>query len=136
VSVGKSARDLPEKAHRFGGRQLTALVESPAERFAFDERHREVRQAGDLSSREERDDVRVLEARGEQDLLLEALGAHTGGEIGREELDDDPAAEAAVAGKVDAAHAAAAKLAFELDGGAKYGRQLLAERSSHCVVQL
>ena len=136
MCVGEGARDVAQDPHRFGDRQRAALVEPPAERFAFDERHGEVRQAADLSGRKERDDVRVLEARGEQDLLLESLGAHPGGEVGREELDDDPAAEAAVAGKVDAAHAATAKLALELDGGAKCGRQLLAERSSHFVVQL
>jgi hypothetical protein len=80
--------------------------------------------------------VWVLEAGGEQDLLLEALGAHARGEVGGEELDDDPAAEAAVAGKVDAAHAATAKLALDLDCGAKCSRQLLAERSSHRIVLL
>ena len=41
-----------------------------------------------------------------------------------------------VAGEEDAAHAAAAELALELHGGAKRGRQLFAERSSHFVVLL
>ena len=84
----------------------------------------------DLAGRQERDDVRVLEAGGELDLLLEALGADARGELGGEELDDDAAAKAAVSGEVDAAHAATAELALELEGGAQRGRQLFGEGSS------
>ena len=130
VGVRERARHLAEQAHRVGDRQRAALLEPPAQRFALDERHGEVREAGDLAGREERHDVRVLEAGGEEDLLLEALGAHARGELGGEELDDDAAAEAAVAGEVDAAHAAAAELALELEGGPEGGRQLLGEGSS------
>ncbi len=73
--------------------------------------------------------MRVLEAGRVADLLLEAFGAHARGELGGEKLDDDAAAEAAVTGEVDAAHAATTELALNVERGAEGGRQLLAEGS-------
>jgi hypothetical protein len=64
----------------------------------------------------------MLETGSEEYLLLKALGAYAGGQLGVKQLDDYPTAEAAVAGEVDAAHAAAAKFALELDPGAEGGR--------------
>ena len=136
MGIGERARDLAEQAHRLEDREWGALLEPPAQRFAFDERHGEVRKAGDFARREERDDVRVLEAGGVADLLLEAIGTHPRRELGREELDDDPAAEPAVTGEVDAAHAAAAELAFEIERRAEGRRQLLDEGGSQTLIPL
>ena len=136
VGVGKGARDLAAGGAPVGDRQRAALLQPPPERFALDERHREVGEAGDLAGREQRHDVRVLEAGGELDLLLESLGAHARGELGREDLDDDAAAEAAVPGEEHAAHAAAAELALEVERGAEGGSELLGEGGSQRLIPL
>src|SRR4051794_9538462 len=78
--------------------------------------------------------MRMLEACREEDLLLEAVGAHAGGEGGREQLDDDAAAEPAVASEVDAAHPTATELALEIEGGAEGGGEPLVEGGGQRVV--
>ena len=57
--------------------------------------------------------MRVLEPGGELDLALEAVDAHAGGELGRQHLDDDLAAERGARREEDARHAAAAELALD-----------------------
>ena len=52
-----------------------------AQRLAFDERHRVVRQAAHLARGEHRHDVRMLESGGELDLALEALDVDAGAEF-------------------------------------------------------
>ena len=57
--------------------------------------------------------MRMLQARGQQDLAPESFGADTGGEVRRQHLDDHAPSERALFGDEDAAHAAAAQLALE-----------------------
>jgi hypothetical protein len=55
----------------------------------------------------------VPERGGELDLAAEAVRAHVGRQLGREQLDDDLAAEAGLLRHEHAAHGAAAQLALE-----------------------
>src|SRR4051794_34314012 len=76
----------------------------------------------------------MLEARGEEDLLLEGVGGSPGGEGGRGQLHDDGASEPAVASEVDAAHPTATELALEIEGGAEGGGELLVEGGGQGVI--
>ena len=64
-------------------------------------------------------DVRLLQRRRHSNLALEPLGADAGGELRREDFDDDLAAEADFVGDEDARHPAAAELALERVGSAQ-----------------
>ena len=75
VRVGERLR-----ARRAGCSIASAIGTGPcgqprAQGLALHERHRVVRQPVDVARREHRDDVRLLERRGDADLALEPLGA-------------------------------------------------------------
>ena len=110
------ARDVAEDAQDVGDRERRLLGQPRAQRLALDERHRVVRQAVRVARREHGNDVRLLERRRRADLALEPLGADAGGELGRQDLDDDLASEPRLVGDEDARHPAAAELALERVG--------------------
>ena len=66
-----------------------------------------------LAGVEDRQDVRVLQPRGELDLAEEALRPERQGKLGVEDLERDPAVVLEVAREPDRGHAAAAELALE-----------------------
>src|SRR5262249_8216610 len=93
-----------------------ALGDDVGERAALDELHREEWLAvGPPAGLVERDDRRVLEARGDAGLADEA--GERAGLVAQEDVDGDAAAVAAVPGVEDAAHAAARELAADFVGG-------------------
>ena len=55
----------------------------------------------------------MLQARGEPDLALEALGAERRGEVGMQHLERNGALVLNVAGQIHRGHAAAPDLAFD-----------------------
>ena len=69
----------------------------------------------------------MLEARGEPDLLAEAVGRDGVGQLGREDLEHHLAVERDFGREEDARHAAAAELALESVGVAHYGLELRAQ---------
>ena len=73
----------------------------------------------------------MLELRGDHDLALEALGAHSGRKIGRQNFHDDTAAERALLGEKDATHPAAADLALQRVSAAQRGLQLILKIRVH-----
>jgi hypothetical protein len=75
--------------------------------------------------------VGVLELGRDVDLALEAVDAHPGRHLGREDLHDDWTLEPHLLGEEDAAHPAAAELALDGVSAAKLGLQLLAEFGRH-----
>ncbi len=93
VGVVERLGDVAQNRHRLGDRQLAAHEPRP-QRLAFDERHREVRQTVHLARGQQRDDVRMLEPRGDQDLAPEAVEVDAVAEFGGENLDDDLARRA------------------------------------------
>jgi len=105
----------PSTATRFvpGYGQLAVASEPRAQRLALDQRHGVVQQLASLAGGEERDDVGVLERRGQVDLAAEAVQAQAGREVGREHLDHYLPAEAGLLRHEHAAHGAASQLAAE-----------------------
>ena len=79
--------------------------------------------------RVQRYDVRVLRPRGNSYLSRKTLRVNACGKLGRENLDDDLAAERGISGEADARHTAAAELPFALVGVSESGLELLAKRT-------
>src|SRR3954470_16869733 len=73
----------------------------------------------------------MLELRSDHDLALEALGAHSRGQIRRQNFHDDATAEGAFLGEKDATHPAAADLAVQRVPGAERGLELILKGSVH-----
>jgi hypothetical protein len=119
-SVGRLARD----AERVLQRQLLLAGEPVAELLALDERHREPELPACAARIVDRQDVRVLEPRGEPDLALKALGAEGVSEIGVKDLEGDRAVVADVVGEIYRGHAAAAELALDRVAGAECRREI------------
>ena len=113
VRVVERARHFPRNAHRLGDRQVPLAVEACAERLAGDERHHVIPQAVRRARVEQRQDVRMLQARRGADLAQEALTADRGAEIGVEHLDRDIAIVLEVVGEIHGRHAALPKFALE-----------------------
>ena len=113
VRVGQRVRDLARDAHRVGDGQLPLALEARTQRFALDERHHIVELCRRAPAVEQRQDVRVLQARGERDLLEESLGAKDRRKLGVQHLHRDFAPVANVFGQVHGRHAARAQLALE-----------------------
>src|SRR6185437_2759518 len=124
------ARHVAENAHRFAGRKGAAFAEPCAEAFSLDERHREVQNALRVTGIEHRDDVGLLQRRGDPDFALESLGAEPGGELRGKNFHNDAAAESPLFGDEDARHAAPAELAVEGVRSAQIRLEVVAE--CHC----
>jgi hypothetical protein len=105
--------------HRNGANEQRQRIER--------ERHGVVRESVDVAGGKQRNDMRMLKARRELDLALESIGRNTGAELRRQQLHDDPAAEACFLGEQDTRHAAAAQLALDRVGVAECRLQLCAK---------
>src|SRR5687767_11749585 len=101
VRVRERREHVAKNFYNIAYRELTLAGDSGAQRFAFDERHRVVRQPVRAACSQHRDDVRVLQLRGELNLPLESLQTDGGGELGRQKLDDDSTIESRVVGHED-----------------------------------
>ena len=100
---------------------LTRAVELPAECFALHQRHRIPGQTVDLARREERNDMRVVQTSGDDDLALEAFDRSGRHRVNRKKLDDDTTAEGRFLGDEDARHRTAAELALDRVRAAEAG---------------
>jgi hypothetical protein len=127
VGVGECARHVPQHAHRFAHGQRGIALEPRTQRETIDEGHRVVGQPFGLARGEQRDDVRLLQARGELDLACEAFGRHSGGEVGGKHLHNDIAVEGDIARDEHPRHSAAAQLARQRAGRAQRGLELVAQ---------
>ena len=119
------AGDVTKDARGVGDRHCAGAQQAHAQRLAFDEGHRVVGKSVRIAGAENGNDMRMLKSRCEQDLALESLGAQAGGEIGRQDLDDDAAGERTLLGGEDATHPAAPKLALERISAAQVRLQLV-----------
>ena len=73
MRVIERLRDLPSVLQGFVDRELPLALEPFAQTLALDERHREPQPPIGLAGIEHAKNVRVLEACGEADFLLEAI---------------------------------------------------------------
>jgi hypothetical protein len=127
MRVLERLRRLAGDTERVLDRELPLPPEPVAERFALDERHREPEASGRLAGVEDRQDVGMLEPRGEPDLSEEALGPERVRQLGMEHLERHRAVVLEVAGEEDGGHAAAAELALERVGRAQPFLELCAQ---------
>ena len=114
VRVVERVGDFARDAHRVVHAELRFAIELRAERLAVDERHHVEQQAVRSPRVEERQDMRMLQARRRLDLGDEALAAEHGGEFGLEHLDRDVAVVLEVVGEIDRRHAAGAEFALDV----------------------
>ncbi len=113
VGVLERACRLARDLQGIFDRQLVLAPQPVAERLALDKRHGEPQPSRRLTGIQDREDMRMLEPRGELDLALKALRAQTGGEVRMEHLEGHGALVLDVLGEVDRRHAPAPELAFE-----------------------
>ena len=111
---------VPERIRHFAGdedrithRQLAFTYEARPQRFARDERHDIVQQTIRLTRIEQRQDVRMLQARRGADFAQEPVPAEGGAQIGMQDLDGDVAVVLDVVGEVYGRHPAGAKFALD-----------------------
>src|SRR5688572_15010923 len=127
VSVSECGRNVPENVGAFRDGNLRSGPQQLAKRAAFDERHREEWNAIDFASRDDRDDVRILESRDELNLAMEPVEAHTADEVGRQQLDDDLPIEASLGSEEDMTHPPTTELALDGVRVAQRGLQPVAK---------
>jgi hypothetical protein len=109
-----SSASATSRASRTASPTGSALAREPrAQRLALDERHHVVQQPARAPRVEQRQDVRVLQRRGDADLREEPLGPHGRRELLVQHLDGDAAAVPQVAREVHGGHAAAPELALD-----------------------
>jgi hypothetical protein len=107
--VGHLGRDTDG----FVNAELGLAVQLPTERLSLDVRHDVVQESVSRAGVEERQNVRVLEARRGLDFRDEALGAQHGGELGLEDLECHLAVVFQILGEIDRGHAALAELTLD-----------------------
>ena len=109
MGVVERVGDRAQDAQRPFGLELAFLLDQLSEVLAFDVAHGDVEDPVGFAGVEDRDDVRVVEARCELGLAQEALAEpRVVGELGREQLERRPSLQADLLGQVDDAHAAPA----------------------------
>src|SRR4051812_32289619 len=89
VCVGHCVDDLDEESNRLVDGQLPAFLESFAQRLPFNVRHDEEQASAGFSGVEKREDMRMLQLRGDLDLTLESCGSDRRREIFAENLEGD-----------------------------------------------
>ena len=127
VGVLQGAADFAGDLERGVERELLLPREPLPERLALGERHDVVEQAAGLSRVVQREDVGVLEGRGDLDLAEEPLAAEHGRQLGLEQLDGDGAAVLQVLGEEDDRHPAVAELPLDPVSIAERRPELLEE---------
>ncbi len=114
VRVGQCVGNFADERDDVTDRKATFALEAALERLALDERHREVHESvRGIAGGHHGNDVRMAERCRESRLLMEALDAQSGAELGRQHLHHDAPAESNLLGDEHAAHAAAGELAFD-----------------------
>jgi hypothetical protein len=113
VRIAQRAADIAQDAHGLRNGKRSDAREPAAERFPFHERHCVVGDAICLAGGEHRDDLRLLEARGELDLALEAVDVDARQQIGRQHLHHDLPPQRGLLGQEHRGHASPAELALE-----------------------
>lgn len=104
---------MSEHSQSFTNRKLLVARKAGPQRFTLDERHREIRRAVDLTRREQGDDVRMLELRGELNLSSKAIEAYACCKLRLENLYDNLSLERNIQSHEHSTHATAAELAVE-----------------------
>jgi hypothetical protein len=126
VCKGERARDFAEEAHGVAYRNCLSLLQPLAQGLALNVRHREKRQPCRFSRGEERDDVRVLQARGDGNLATEAIHRDMPGSLRRKHFHHHGPTQRDIFGNEDAGHSTAAEFVDDAECVSERGLQLLA----------
>ena len=113
VGVVERAGDRRRDAHGLIDRELLLADEAGAERLALDVRHHIEEHLARRAGIEERQQVGMLEIRGDLDLGLEPIDTDDRAEVGAQDLERDAAIVANVPGQINLGHAAFADEAFD-----------------------
>jgi hypothetical protein len=113
VGVSERVAHFAEDPDSLPHRQLALAHQLGPERFALDVGHHVVEDIAGGAGGEQRHDVRVLQPGGQLDLAAEPVLVDAGRHLGREDLDDDLAAELDFVRQEDAAHAPATELLLD-----------------------
>ena len=100
-------------ANGFVNWEKLLAVESFTERLSLDVRHYVVEKAVGLAGLVQREDVWMVEPRGDLDLAQEAIGAERRGELGMKHLQRDKPLVPAVLSEVDGRHSTAPELTVD-----------------------
>src|SRR4051812_36418315 len=112
VGIAERAADIPQYIHNFCDGKRPAL-QAMSQRFAIDERHREVRQTIGVAGRKYRDDVGLAQRRSELDFALEPLDRKALREFRRDDLDHYATPQPGFFGDIDPRHATTAEFAVD-----------------------
>jgi len=108
------ARDLRDDRRRALAAECSVRADDSLQIGALDVPHRDVQGAVDLVGIEDRDDVRVIDRGGELGFTKEPVPEPLAPrELGRQQLERNPASQTDVLGKVDGAHASPADDALD-----------------------
>ena len=124
VCIAQCISDFTQDSRRFVHGQLACAREPVAKVLAADERHGVVEEISACAGCKKGNNVRMLQPRGELDLAAKAVGVQSSGEVGRQNLDHNLAAEVGVCRHEDTRHSPTAKLAVDLIDRAEYFLQL------------
>ncbi len=113
VREPEGVRHLAQDVQRLTDGEPAVAFQAMLERLALHERHDVVVEPLAGPRAQHRQDVRVLELRGHEDLAHEARGAHVARELGRQDLHDDAALERGLGREEEAAHPAPVNLALD-----------------------
>jgi hypothetical protein len=127
VSVIEGRGDLAGDGQGVGEWELPLALEPLPEGVALHVGHDIEEEVAGAAGIVDREDVGVVEARGELDLAEEPLGADRSREIGTEDLEGDLAVVAEILGQEHDGHAALAELALEVVAAGQTGFELVQE---------
>jgi hypothetical protein len=113
VGIAEGVRDFAGDRDGIGNRELPFALESRPQRLAGDERHHVVQQPARIAAVEQRQDVRMLEARRRSDLTQKAVGTEDRAELGVQHLDGDVPIVPGVVREVDRGHTPGTELALD-----------------------
>ena len=114
VGIGQGVRNLTGDTDCFADGDLVLAPEAVGQRLAVHVRHGVERHAVHVAGVEQRQDVWVLEMRGDLDLAREPARAQYGREVRFQNLHGNAALELAVARQVDVGHPTAANGSLDL----------------------
>ena len=105
VSVAECASHLGDDLADLRHRQLTLARQATPQSLAFHQRHGVVKKASGMPRGEEWNYVRMLQIGGDLDLAVEPVRTDSRGQLRREDLDYDPAAQGGLPSHEDPGHA-------------------------------
>ncbi len=114
MRVSDPVYDVAEQPHCFmNGKTSARLGKMVAEGLSVDEGHHVVQEPVRLTGIDQRENVRVLQLRGDRDLTQKPVATNRRGEVGVEDLDRDHAPMTYIRGAIHRRHTAVADLALD-----------------------